>query len=213
MRSLIVRLFLMVLPTMVKAQLPAEHELAYRRGCVRIERGSETRREVGSGHIMLRQGDSLLIATARHVVQDTTARAEPAPYGTVRLYNGTAELPYRVMHLDHHDLAFIKVREPSRLAPTPPLLRDAPIDVPVWVILPRKEYKTFPRGMDGQLLWRSGSGLFFGAAIPGIEGGDSGSLVITSQGLIGMVLRGGDEVQCLDIGYISDRLDQLLLKR
>ena len=191
------------------AQMEKEYELAYRRSCVRILRDIGGATEVGSGHVLFREGDSLLIATARHVVQDSARRYLPVDPGVVELFKGSAPLPYRVAHLDQADLAFIKVREPAMKVLPAPTDRGQPMDSPVWVISARKNHQPLPYGINGQVLYRSSNGRFFWADIPGVQGGDSGSMVIGRDGVIGMVMEQGDDVKCLEIGYILDRLQAI----
>ncbi|HNR55930.1 MAG TPA: trypsin-like peptidase domain-containing protein [Flavobacteriales bacterium] len=192
----------------IMAQIPAEYELAYRRLCVHVERPAAGGREVGSGMVMKRLGDSLLIATARHVVQDL-AVSDPPPRGHVSLYGSQVLLPYRVVYLDDLDLAFLKVRMPTMLVAPPPAARDADLDAPLWLMAARTGYEPMPRGFDGRILYRSSKDPFFWSAIAGASQGDSGSLIISRKGLVGMLLGGGDELKCLSIGYIMDRMDQL----
>lgn len=199
-----------LLLTRLFAQMPAEYEVAYRRYVVLIERPVEGGREVGHGFILERQGDSLLIATARHVVQDTATRSKPVA-GSISLYNGTTDLPYHVVYLDKEDLAFIKVRAPGYRIEPAPLLRDAPMDVPLWLLSGRNSFRPYPPDFDGRLQARSGNNRHFWAAIVGADQGDSGSAIISHGGIVGILLGGSDEVRCLNIGYIMERHRSLTL--
>lgn len=185
------------------AQMPPEYELAYRRCGVFIERPAEGGQEVGAGFIVDRRGDSLVVATARHVVQDTASRH--APPGHAMLYHGGPALPYRILHLDREDLAFIKVHAPRYTVRPAPPYREAPLDAPLWFLALRAGYAPMPFGFDGRLLARSSNGLHFWAAMIGADQGDSGSAIISHHGVVGMLLGGSDEVRCLDITYIMER--------
>ncbi|QQR85319.1 MAG: trypsin-like peptidase domain-containing protein [Flavobacteriales bacterium] len=166
--------------------------------------------EVGCGYVMAREGDSLIIATARHVVQDTNSRATP-PQGEVRFHGVEEALAYRVLHLDAKDLAFVKVRRPGHDTPLPLVFRDAPLDVRLWLISARREHKTLPTGFDGRMLYRSSSTPYFWAAIPGTAQGDSGSMILSREGIVGMLLGGSSELECLAIGYVMDRLNSIVM--
>ncbi|WKZ65814.1 MAG: serine protease [Flavobacteriales bacterium] len=203
----LVALYVALLGCELAAQMPPEYELAYRRCAVYIERPADGGREVGAGFIVDRRGDSLVVATARHVVQDTASRH--APPGHAVLYNGGPPLPYRLLHLDREDLAFIQVHAPRYTVRPAPPCREAPMDAPVWLLALRAGYVPMPFGFDGRLLARSSNGLHFWAAMTGADQGDSGSAIISHQGVVGMLLGGSDEVRCLDIAYIMERYQTL----
>jgi hypothetical protein len=177
--------------------------------------GAGSTGEQGFGFVVGRRGKDFFVVTADHVVRDDSGK----PYGdvlvTFHIDQGTPE-PAVLLDLrlpqTHGDLAILKVHRPSSYDPVWPNAASTDnlsMGVKAWRI--GKQERWIPSAAPGQFVGLQGA-IWLGFDNLDTPPGSSGGPVVTSSGIIGMVVADGGQSgspdAVLPIGTIEMQIKQ-----